>query len=166
MMIRMNTKKVLATLFALAIAFAAVPLFAQTNGNQQAPSAQQQTDIEVSDAELKKFVKAMKAIQEIQRSSQEKIEKAFSDSSMSKERFNELYKAKQQQGKEKAEGETEQETQAYNNIMEQIKTIRSSDQEKMMTVLEDNGISVERFNKIAQAMRSDQELAQRIQQYM
>ena len=166
MMIRINTKKVLATLFALVIAFAAVPLFAQADSNQQAPSAQQQSNIEVSDAELKKFVSAMKAIQEIQRSSQEKIEKAFSDSSLSKKRFNELYKAKQQQGQDKAEGETEQETKAYNNIMEQIKTIRSSDQEKMMQALKDNSISVERFNKIAQAMRSDQELAKRIQEYM
>jgi opacity protein-like surface antigen len=171
---RTIVQRTIAVLFVLTLSVAAAPLWAQNQSQgegaqqSQGPTLQQQSqsNIEVKDAELKKFAQAMKKIQQIQKDSNKQIEKAFSGSSMSKKRFNELYRARQKQGQSKAEGETSKETKEYKKMVEKIKTIQSDSQQQMMKAVKDQGITVQRFNKIVRAMRQDQELSKRLQEYM
>jgi hypothetical protein len=168
----MYAKKTLMIFFVLVFAAAAAPLFAQNQqqgeGSSQGPTMQQpqQSDIEVGDEELKKFAEAMKSIQKIQKDSNKKIEDAFSDSSMSKKRFNELYRARQSQGQNKAKDETEKETSEYKKMVKQIREIQSASQQKMLKAVKNHDITVQRFNKLVKAIRTDQELSKRLQQYM
>jgi uncharacterized protein YdeI (BOF family) len=174
MQMRSGVQKRLGILFALVFALAAAPVFAQNQGQNQGSDQsqgptmqpQQQSDIEVDEAELKKFAKAMQEIQQIQQDSNKKIEKAFSDSSMSKKRFNELYQARQSQGKSKAEGETDKETTEYKAMVKQIKAIQSTSQQKMVKAVKNHDLSVQRFNQLVKAIRTDQQLSKRVQQYM
>jgi len=168
----MKGNKTLAIFIALALTITVVPVFAQNQSqgqNQgQAPQTlpQQQTNIEVDKAEMKKFAKAYKAIRQIQQDSNTKVEQAFSNSDIDRKRFNELYKARQQQGQNKAQDESSEETKQYQKVMKQIRSIQKANQQKMVSKIEQYDISVQRFNKLLKAIRTDKELAQRLQQYL
>jgi cell fate (sporulation/competence/biofilm development) regulator YlbF (YheA/YmcA/DUF963 family) len=94
------------------------------------------------------------------------MESAFSDSSMSKERFNTLYSARQNQGTQKADNETDTETEEFNAIAQKIQSIQQSSQKEMVETVRENDMTVKKFNAIVKAMRSNPELGQRIQQLM
>jgi hypothetical protein len=135
------------------------------NQAPEAQSSQQQTN-DFSDKELKKFAQVMKNIQKIQKESNKEVESAFSESSLSKKRFNELYSARQQGGKKKADNETEAETKAFNKLSKKIRTIQQSNQKKMIAIVQEHDMTVKKFNTIVKALRSNPELSKRVRQFM
>lgn len=146
---------ILAVLFLIFI----VPLTAQSKDNgSDTPS--------FKESELKKFARVMEDVQTVQTDSNQKIEDAFSDSSMSKERFNTLYSARQNEDKQKAEDESKEETQEFNELAKQIQTIQQESQKEMVEKVREHEMTVQKFNQIVQAMRQNPELGQRIQQLM
>jgi len=153
------------------------PLSAQSQGSSQGqteaqPGIQpgQENAPSFEETDLKKFVQVMQEIQTVQTESNEDIESAFSESPMSKQRFNTLYQARQggQNGQngQKAEDETEAETKQFNKLAKEIQTIQKESQEEMVETVRDNDMTVQKFNQIVKAMRSNPELGQRIQQMM
>ena len=147
-----------------------LPVAAQSGSTGQSGSQLQQGQSEKSpafeDQELEKFAEVMEEIQEVQTESNQKMESAFSDSSISKERFNTLYSARQNQGKQKADNETDAETEEFNTLAQKIQSIQQSSQKKMVETVRENDMTVQKFNAIVKAMRSNPELGQRIQQLM
>jgi len=147
-----------------------LPVAAQSGSTGQSGSQVQQGQSEKSpafeDKELEKFAEVMEEIQGVQTESNQKMESAFSDSSMSKERFNTLYSARQNQGKQKADNETDAETEEFNTLAQKIQSIQQSSQKKMVETVRENDMTVQKFNAIVKAMRSNPELGQRIQQLM
>ncbi|MCF7914061.1 MAG: DUF4168 domain-containing protein [Spirochaetaceae bacterium] len=156
----------IAALLTLAI----LPVAAQSGNTGQSGSQLQQGQSENSpafeDQELEKFADVMEEIQAVQTESNQKMESAFSGSSMSKERFNTLYSARQKQGKQKADNETDAETEEFNALAQKIQSIQQSSQKKMVETVRANDMTVQKFNAIVKAMRSNPELGQRIQQLM
>lgn len=128
------------------------------SGQENAPSFE--------DSELQKFAEVMKKIQAVQTESNQEIESAFSDSSMSKQRFNSLYQARKSENKQKAADETTAETKEFNKLAKQIQTIQQKSQKQMVETVRNNDMTVQKFNQIVKAMRSNPELGQRIQQMM
>lgn len=155
------------------------PLVAQSQGSdsgqgqsQGQPQAQpglpsgQENAPSFEDSELQKFAEVMKKIQTVQTESNQEIESAFSESSMSKQRFNSLYQARQSEDKQKAADETTAETKEFNKLAKQIQTIQQKSQKQMVETVRNNDMTVQKFNQIVKAMRSNPELGQRIQQMM
>ncbi len=155
------------------------PIAAQSQGSasdqgqpQGQPQAQpglqssQQDAPSFQDAELEKFAQVMQEIQTVQTESNQKIENAFSESSMSKQRFNTLYQTRKSGNQQKAEGETSAETKEFNKLAKQIQTIQQNSQKQMVETVRSNDMTVQKFNQIVKAMRSNPELGQRIQQMM
>ncbi|MFW5715195.1 MAG: DUF4168 domain-containing protein, partial [bacterium] len=128
------------------------------SGQENAPSFE--------DSELEKFAQVMKKIQSMQTESNQEIESAFSDSSMSKQRFNTLYQARQSGSEQKAEDETSAETKEFNKLSKQIQTIQQNSQKKMVETVRKNDMTVQKFNQIVKAMRSNPELGERVQEMM
>lgn len=163
-----RTKKVL-TLFLTCFFLLSVSVSAQMDSEDEGPrfeEQQQKKADQFNDEELKKFVQAMNDIQEVQMASNNKIKNAFSDSSMSEERFSSIYSARRQGGSTKAEGETETETEEFNELVDQIQTIQQDSQQKMVEIVREKGMTVEKFNAIVKALQSDPQLGERIQQFM
>ena len=147
-----------------------LPVAAQSGSTGQSGSQLQQSQSKnapsFEDQELEKFAEVMEEIQEVQTESNQQIESAFTDSSLSKERFNTLYSARQNQGAQKADGETDAETEEFNALAQKIQTIQQSSQKEMVETVRENDMTVQKFNEIVKAMRSNPELGQRIQQLM
>lgn len=135
------------------------------SGNQL-PQGQPDNSPTFEDQELEKFADVMEEIQEVQTESNQKMESAFSDSSMSKERFNTLYSARQNQSTQKAEDETDAETEEFNALAKKIQSIQQDSQKEMVETVRENDMTVQKFNEIVKAMRANPELGQRIQQLM
>ncbi|MFO7730313.1 MAG: DUF4168 domain-containing protein [Spirochaetia bacterium] len=160
---------VLITIAAL-LTLVVVPVVAQSDSTGQSgnqlPQGQSENSPSFEEQELEKFADVMEEIQEVQTESNQEMESAFSDSSMSKERFNTLYSARQNQGAQKAEDETDAETEEFNALAKKIQSIQQDSQKEMVETVRENDMTVEKFNEIVKAMRANPELGQRIQQLM
>jgi hypothetical protein len=131
---------------------------------QQAPKGS--SDIEVSDKELKKFAGVLQEVQKVQQSYGSDVQSAISESSLEKDRFKEIHSAAQNSSRDQAEGQTESETKAYKKVIGKIRKLQQKSNQQMVKVVKEGGFSVKRFNRIAMALRSDQELGKRLKQFM
>ncbi len=131
-------------------------------GQQQMPGEMQQTqDIEVSDAEIEKFVDAVNAVQSVNQGAQQKMSKKIQDEGMDPQRFQEIQRA--QQSQQQNANATDKEMQQYQNIMKEMESVQSGMQEEMKKAIEDAGLTMQRYQQIANAAQNDTALMQRIQ---
>lgn len=142
------------TMVLIILAAAALPAAAQNN-----------TDVKVSDKELVRYAEVVLEIQQIQSEYGKEAQSAISDSSLSEERFDEIYQAAQE-GSEGAEKQTEKETEEFNKILGKMQNLQQKANEKMVTLVKDNGFTVDRFNEITRAYRSSTELQERLQELL
>lgn len=137
----------------------------------QQPGTQQQQDVPDVDPESQEFdqfVDALETVQQVQEEVNQEIDEIISQSDMSEEKFNEVHQ--QLQGQPDGGGQnadvSDAEREEYGALIEEIGSTQESSQEEMISSIEENGLNVERFNEIMMAVRSDQELQQRLQQEM
>lgn len=133
----------------------AAPVFGQMQSQSQA------TD--VSDQELESFVSALQEVQAVQQEMATESQESVQGSDMGEERFQELYQARQS-GSEPANAATDAENQEFEELMADIQAIQQESNEAMVEAVEDEGLEVQRFNEIAQAVQQDQSLMQRMQE--
>jgi len=131
-------------------------------GQQQMPGQmQQKQDIDVSDAEIEKFVNAVNAIQSINQGAQQEMSKKIQDEGMNPRRFQEIQRA--QQSQQQNANATDEEMKQYQNIMKEMEAVQSGLQEDMKKAIEDAGLTMQRYQQIANAAQNDTSLMQRIQ---
>lgn len=144
----------------------AYSLFAQ----EQAPPAQQQSptqqqgaaDVDVSDQELKSFVKAAVKIDELQKESESKMVRAIQDEGLEPSRFVEINTIQQNPAEAKKEV-SEKELDNYNEAMKEIQSIQQNAQTEQVKVIEQEGLDVNRYIQIAKAAQRDPGLMKKIQ---
>lgn len=144
----------------------------QESQEQTTPSGQEsiqgqmnQANIEVSDAEVKKFVDAVRKVQNINRGAQQEMSKAVQDEGMNVKRFQEIQKSQQSQQQGQANA-TDAEMEKYRNIMKKMQKVQSGMQEDMKKAIKDAGLSMQRYQQIAKAARNDSTLMKKIQTEM
>ncbi|MEX2443936.1 MAG: DUF4168 domain-containing protein [Alkalispirochaeta sp.] len=137
----------------VAIVVMSAPVFGQMQS--------QGTD--VSDQELESFVAALQEVQEVQQEMATESQESVQSSDMGEERFQELYQARQS-GSEPANAATDAENEEFEQLMADIQAIQQESNEAMVEAVEDEGLGVQRFNEIAQAIQQDQSLMQRMQE--
>lgn len=151
-----------AVVFAVAIALVAAPgLLAQSSGGGQGSPGGQAPS--VSDGELESFVAALEQVQSIRQSMAEDTQQAVSDSPLEQQRFEELYRS-QQGGQEPGQAPTDAESQQFQQLMGEIQQIQQQSNQQMVQAVEDEGLSVSRFNQIAQAIQQNQQLQQQFRE--
>jgi hypothetical protein len=100
----------------------------------------------------------------INQSSQQKMMTAVKDEDLTVERFNLINKADQNPNKEvKA---TNEELEKYNAALEDIEKIQENVKAQLQTKIKEAGLSLQRFQQIANMMREDKALQQRLSSLM
>lgn len=142
--------------------------FGQIQQQQQQQQQQQEVDIDVSDEELEQFVNTMQVFQEINMDMQGKAEEMLEEEDgMDFERFQEIMTLQQApQMAEDIEEPTEEEEALIEELQPRLEEIGQEAQEERMTAVEDEGLSMERFQEIGQAIQQDPQMMQRVQQMM
>ena len=125
---------------------------------------QQTVDIDVSDAELSKFAKAYQGLRMMNQQVNQKMMKTVQDGGLEVQRFNEIHQASQDPNKEVEA--TEEELKKHKAILAEIEGMQGDFQKKMETTIKDQGLTVERYQKLVMALQSDQELQTRLQKMM
>lgn len=137
----------------------------------QVQQQQQQQDIdEVTDEELENFVEVTQTFQEINADIQGQAEEILSEEEdMDFERFQEIMTLQQNpQMAQQADIEqpTEDEQAIIEELQPQLQELGKEAEEKRVTAIEDEDLSMERFQEIAQAIQSDPQMMQRVQKMM
>ncbi|MFD1095436.1 DUF4168 domain-containing protein [Salegentibacter chungangensis] len=154
-----KSKKIINFLFFFAL-LGTVPAVAQTQPMQP----QQQQKIEVNDAELQKFAKAYQQMRMVNQEAQKKMMALVKEEGFEIKRFNEIHKASLDPNKEIEM--TEEEKEMHADVVEDLGDMQKEFQEKMEEVIEEQGLSLKRYEQLAMALRSDRELQQRLQNLM
>lgn len=140
--------------------FAGATAIAQT---PQLPPQQQQQQVDVPDAELKKFAKAYQGIQVAQQEAQKKMMAVVEEQDMAIETFNQIHQAKMQNQEVDA---PQKDVQKHAKALEKIEKMQPAIQAEMEKIITDADLTVETYEKIAGAIQSNPDLIQRLQKIM
>ncbi len=144
--------------FVLGILLMAGSAFAQ---GQQMQNAQADT---VSDKELKKFADAAQELQSIQQNVQSEVQEMVKEEDMEFQRFQQIMMSKQNPQMAKQVNATDEEEAIIEEMQPKLQKIQQKAQKKQMSVIQDNGLTPQRFQQIAQAVQSDPAMMKRFQQ--
>ena len=136
---------------AASVAFAQVP--------QQMP---QQRDIDVSDGEINQFASVFVELQSMNQGVQQEMMSAVEEEGIEVQRFNQIMQAQQDPNKEVEANE--EELQNFAKASQAVEQIQAKVQKEMEKVITENDLTVQRYQQIMMAVRTDTELQQRLQQ--
>ncbi len=159
----LKSKKIASFLFIFAVV-ASASVFAQTP--QQMPPQQQgqEVDVDVSDDELSKFANAYQGITVVNQEAQQKMVKVVEDNGFDIQRFNEIHQASLDPNQEVEVSEEEE--AKHKEVVDEIEGMQGEFQKDMEDIIEKEGLEIERYEELAMALQSSQELQQRLQAMM
>ncbi|TRO65262.1 DUF4168 domain-containing protein [Christiangramia sabulilitoris] len=131
---------------------------------QNTPMPQEQQQIEVSDAELTEFAEVFQKMRMMNQQVQQEMIAVVEERDLEIERFNEIHQAKMEDSK--AINTTTEEEKKYQKVIAEIEEIQPVIQKKMQEVIEDSDLSMERYQQVAMALRSNTDLQLRLQEIM
>ncbi len=138
--------------FTLALLFmVAIPLKANPGG--------------FSDEELESFAGAVTQVITIQQEGQTQMMEKIEEHDLTVQRFNEINMQVQQMPLEEVEA-TEEELASFMKANEEIETIQMGLEQLLIGAIEDEGISIEKYEEIMGEYQQNPELQQRIQELM
>lgn len=172
----MDLKKILAGSFAAALAIGTTlnaqvrqqPTQQQQQQQPQMQMQQQAQNTDVSKKELEKFVNIAQDIQVVQNSVEEEMMAILDEHNLNVEKFQMIQQSQQMPGEdgELPDGITNEDMQNYTAAMSKIQQKQQENQEKMMAVISEGGMEMQRFQEIQMALQQDQELQQRFRSMM
>jgi len=131
---------------------------------QSTTMPQQQEKIEVSDAELSQFADVFQKMRMMNQEAQKEMMAVIQEEDLELQRFNEIRQAKMDPEKEVQT--TDVENKKYKAVVSELEEMQPELQKKMQEVIAGSDLSMERYQQLAMALRSDAELQQRLQQMM
>lgn len=135
---------------------------------QQPPQQQpQDMDVDVSDEELETFADILGEIEELQADIEGEMDEILEDEGLTMERYQELM-MQQQQGMEGEEDAdiTEDERQQMQDAQERMDVLQRGMEEDAIDIMEDKGMSYERYQEIQMALQQDPELQQELMEHL
>lgn len=119
----------------------------------------------VDDVELESFAVAYLDVQELQSEVQEETDGRVEESALGIERFYEIHQlAQQSESSAGLSGVEDDELTEYKAVLEEVIEVQEEKQTEMVEVVEDEGLTVKRFNEIMLGIREDQQLAARAEE--
>ncbi len=134
--------------------------------NQQSkpPQRQPAPAEDVTEEDLKKFSDTYGEIQDMQKALNTKIGKLIDESSFDQEKFNNLYQSQAKGNSTPVSQLNNSQKKEFNKIKNRIMELQNSQQEKMIEIIKDEGLTVERFNGILSAIQQDSTLYEKFQE--
>ena len=120
--------------------------------------------ISVSDSELRNFILTYKSLQEIQENGNENMEKALIESELPEAAFFEMYELSLNAPTEIYSRFSSEYTTLFNELMETFNTIQEEAKDKMVSTIEERGMTVARFNLITEHLRRNPSLQERVRE--
>jgi hypothetical protein len=114
----------------------------------------------ITKGELNKFAEAYQEVRLANQTSQQKMMKAVTEEDLSVERFNIINQAEQNPNKEV--DATDDELKNYQAAMESVEKIQKDIEMQLQTKIKEAGLTLERFQQIANQMKTDKALQQRL----
>ena len=118
-----------------------------------------------TDDELEKFAGAVMQVMTIQQEGQGEMIGIIEEHGMTVERFNEIMMQAQEMPLEQVEA-TEEEKETYLEVIEMIDEIQIGLEEELVEAIEEEGLSIEKYEEIMQEYQQNPELQQLIQQML
>jgi len=157
----MNTMKKLKSLILFVALFGAVATYAQVPQEMQ----QEQPQIEVEDAELEQFATVFRDVMQKGQQANQEMVGIIEDEGMSIDRYQELREADTNPESD-VEKATSDENKQKEKIDEKIEKVGAQVQQEQTEIVEKSDLSVDRYQEIAMALRTDQDLQQKLQQIL
>lgn len=147
------------------------PMDQQQTSPMSEPQTQQQdlnlnqpkAKANVSDEDLKEFASVYTKVQAEGQKAQEKMAAVIEKDGMKLDRFNEIQTAKLKNEKSDA---TPDEIKTFDKITGDLNAMQPDIQKGMETIIKSSGMSVEKFQAIASAIQTDQDVQARFQKIM
>lgn len=127
---------------------------------------QQPRQMDVSESDLERFAVAIQQIQAIEQQAQAQMIEVIESQGLTIERFNEIAQSQQDpsmQGQVDVSGE---EAEIFDQAVERISGIRQEAEMEMESAVQQEGLDVEEFNLISQAVQQDPSLQQRVMEML
>ncbi|TVQ03993.1 MAG: DUF4168 domain-containing protein [Balneolaceae bacterium] len=147
---------------ALALVFFAGAAFAQVQQQpQQMPDLPSSED--VTDEEISLLVVTLNDLGPIEEKAQRKIEEAVEAEDMSFNRFREMMMAMQNPQMAGDADITDEEMTKIQNLQPKLMEIQGEAEQEMIAKIEDNGMTIQRYQEIIMGAQQDPDLMQRLQ---
>ncbi|MDX1642127.1 MAG: DUF4168 domain-containing protein [Balneolaceae bacterium] len=142
--------------------FVAGSMFAQVQ-QQQPQQPDLPTSADVSDQEISKLGDAVEAIEPIQAETQEKIKAAVEEEDLTFERFRQMMMAMQNPQMAQQVNITEEERAKIQTLQPTLMEIQTDAREQIGQKLEENGLTMQRYQQIIMGAQQDPELMARVE---
>ena len=119
-----------------------------------------------SDDELKSFANAFVQVMSIQQQGQMQMIEQIEEHEMTVQRFNEIYMQSMEMPIEEIEMESQEEMESFLAVSEEIDKIQVELEGVLISTIEEEGLSIEKYEAIITEYQQNPELQQRIQQLM
>lgn len=161
----MSTVKTLKSL-ALGVALlAGTTVFAQVPQEQPMQQEQegQESDIDVDDAELEEFAEVAQKVMQKNQEMQQEMVGIIEDKGLTAERYQEIAMAESSGQDSDA---SDDEIKKKEEVDQELEEMQPKMEEEQTSIVEDSGLSMDRYEEIANALQNDQNLQQKLQQLM
>jgi len=143
----------------LGFLLAAGSVFAQ---GQQMQSKSNQAD-SVTNKELKEFANITQQFQQIQMNSKQKVDSMLADKDMDMKRFQQIMMSKRNPKMADSVNITGKEKQTMKELQPQLMKMQQQSRQKMMGIIQNSGMSPQRFQAVSRAVRSNPSVMKRFQ---
>lgn len=131
----------------------------QTPASQPAPAANQS----VTPAETRQFANAVKQVLVISRESESQAAQAIRGEGLTEQRFDEIFRSQRNPQQKPSKPVEASEKQRYDRVMAKLMQLGKDNDAKVETAVKKEGLNLPRFNQIFQAVRSNPQLRQQVQ---
>ncbi|NMG59603.1 DUF4168 domain-containing protein [Geitlerinema sp. P-1104] len=132
----------------------------QPGGMQEAPQ------MDVTESDLERFAIAIQQIQAIEQQAQAQMIEVIEAQGLTIERFNEIAQSQQDPNLQAEVNVSNEEAQVFDQAVERISGIRQEAEMEMETAVQQEGLDVQEFNLISQAVQQDPSLQQRVMEML
>jgi hypothetical protein len=146
---------------ALILVFFAGVAFAQVQQQPQMPDLP--TSVDVTDEEITLLVVTLNDLGPIEEKAQRQIEDAVESEDLSFNRFREMMMAMQNPQMAGEANITDEEMTKIQNLQPKLMEIQGEAEQEMIAKIEDNGMTIQRYQEIIMGAQQDPELMQRLQ---
>lgn len=143
---------------ALGLLIMAGSVFGQVQQQQQPQTLSSE---DVTDEELESFVATAMAIQTLRQQAQAQLQQIVQDEGLEFQRFQLIMMSKQNPQVADSLTVTAEEEEAMTTIQAEMQKLNQNMMPKFQSAIEENGLTQQRFQQIAQALQSDTELQER-----
>ncbi len=119
-----------------------------------------------SDDELKGFANAFVQVMSIQQQGQMQMIEQIEEHDMTVQRFNEIYMQSMEMPLEDIEFTSPEEMEAFEGVSAEIEKIQAELEGVLIDTIEEEGLSIQKYEEIITEYQQNPELQQRIQQLM